>query len=51
MPVQDFKTKYDLKEGFQWLMEHESVIRERLENFIPAYKEKIFYAREKILEL
>ena len=51
LPVQDFKTKYDLKEGFQWLMEHESVIRERLENFIPAYKEKIFYAREKILEL
>lgn len=48
LPVQSFETKSDLTIAFQWLMNHEEIIRKRLEEFMPKYKQRILCAKEKI---
>lgn len=40
IPVQSLRSKEDLVKGFQWLLDHESDIKNRLEEIMPSYKEK-----------
>ena len=48
LPVQRLKTKNDLVVAFQWLMNHEDIIRKHLNEFMPEYKKRILCAKEKI---
>ncbi|MDY5028015.1 MAG: polysaccharide pyruvyl transferase family protein [Oliverpabstia sp.] len=48
LPVQSFQTKSDLTTAFQWLMNHEDVIRNRLKELMPEYKQQILSVKEKI---
>lgn len=51
LPVQQFKTKGDLKEAFCWLMRHEQEVRRCLEETIPEYQTRILSVRDTILSL
>ncbi len=40
LPVQSLQNPEDLVKGFQWLSDHENDIRKKLQEIMPAYKEK-----------
>lgn len=42
LPAQELKDKDELSNAFKWLCENESEIKEKLEEFIPQYQERIY---------
>lgn len=50
LPAQELKDKDELSNAFKWLCENENKIKEKLEEFIPQYQERI-YNGVKALEL
>lgn len=50
-PVQNLETEEQLLAAFQWLYKEEKNIKKRLEEVLPAYKEKAKYAGEKLREI
>ncbi|MBS6375853.1 MAG: polysaccharide pyruvyl transferase family protein [Clostridium sp.] len=51
LPVQNLKSKEDLINQFSWIMEHENMIRNKLENVMPDYIKKAYESRTIIEEL
>lgn len=51
LPVQNIRSSDDLLHEFQWLMEHETEIRQHLTNIMPDYQKKALKAKEYIEEL
>ena len=51
IPVQNLKNKDDLLKSFKWIYNNESNIKERLDKFIPSYKEKGIKAKDKVEKL
>ena len=51
LPVQDLKKENDLLDSFKWIYNNESGIKERLNKFIPSYKEKGIKAKDKVEKL
>lgn len=51
LPVQNIRSSDDLIHEFQWLMEHETEIRQHLTNIMPDYQKKALKAKEYIEEL
>ena len=46
LPVQDLKTQYDLTKRFRWIMDHETDIRNDLQEIMPGYIAKAWDAGE-----
>ncbi len=44
--VQELERAAELKEQFRWLMEHETEVREHLEDVMPKYKERAYGVKE-----
>ncbi|MGN1181388.1 MAG: polysaccharide pyruvyl transferase family protein [Faecalibacillus sp.] len=51
LPVQSLNEKDDLVKSFQWLVNHETDIKNHLYDFMPSYKEKALEAGNKLKEL
>ncbi len=51
LPVQTLKSKHDLSNEFSWFMEHEDMIRGKLENVMPEYIKKAYDSRTVIENL
>lgn len=51
LPVQDLKKENNLLDSFKWIYNNESGIKERLNKFIPSYKEKGIKAKDKVEKL
>lgn len=51
LPVQELKKENDLLDSFKWIYNNESGIKERLDKFIPSYKEKGIKAKDKVEKL
>ena len=51
LPVQSLNEKDDLVKSFQWLVNHETDIKNHLHDFMPSYKEKALEAGNKLKEL
>lgn len=45
VPVQSFRDKGDLTREFVWFLQNEAAVRNRLQQFIPAYKKQILEAK------
>ena len=51
IPVQNLKNKDDLLKSFKWIYNNESNIKERLDKFIPSYKEEGIKAKDPVEKL
>jgi polysaccharide pyruvyl transferase WcaK-like protein len=51
LPVQSLREEEDLTNGFRWLEEREDQVREHLSSMMPAYKEKVYIAKETLHSL
>lgn len=51
LPVQSLNAKDDLVKSFQWLVNHETNIKNHLHDFMPGYKEKALEAGDEIRRL
>ena len=51
LPVQNLSTETDLTDAFCWLMENEGLVRTKLEEVMPEYKEKAVSAKEYVRQI
>ena len=51
IPVQNLKNKDDLLKSFKWIYNNESNIKERIDKFIPSYKEEGIKAKDPVEKL
>ncbi len=51
IPVQSLEKPEDLVKGFQWLSDHENDIRKKLQEIMPAYKEKALQTGKEVDKL
>ncbi len=51
IPVQSLENPEDLVKGFQWLSDHENDIKKKLEEIMPAYKEKALQTGKEVDKL
>ena len=51
LPVQELKKENDLLNSFKWIYNNEFNIKERLDKFIPSYKEKGIKAKDQVEKL
>lgn len=42
LPVQNITSSEELAQGFEWLLDHEAEIRNKLEKIMPEYKERVY---------
>ncbi len=48
LPVQSLKQPEDLVKGFQWLLERESKVRQKLSEVMPSYRERAFLTGKEV---
>lgn len=51
LPVQNLSAETDLTDAFCWLMENEGLVRTKLEEVMPEYKEKAVSAKEYVRQI
>lgn len=51
VPVQSMQNADELTEAFRWLYENEEIVRNTLEEVMPAYKEKVYAAKDYFVQM